>query len=188
MAMNRRNVLIGLGAVAAGGGAVLGTGAFSQVEASRTVTVDTVGDSDAFLGVSVKGDYATDGSSGNAVQIDLEGSSASDGFNDDAITDVNGILTLSNNAADGNSITVGFDDGTGSQTASKTVVVETDGSNNVLTEVEFNLASDDGNGSKSLSTTSDTVDVNATVRTGSETTESSSTSDKTEGTLTLIAN
>ena len=188
MAMNRRNVLIGLGTVAAGGGAVLGTGAFSTVEASRTVTVDTAGDSAAFLGVSVNGDYATDGEPGeDAVQIDLGDSDSSDGFNDDAITTVNDILTLTNNTADDSSITVGFDNGSSSQTASRTVVVETDNSSNVLTEVEFNLAEDDGS-SKQLTSASPTVNVNATVRTGSETDGSDSTADKSEGTLTLIAN
>ena len=52
MAMNRRNVLIGLGAVAAGGGAVLGTGAFSQVEANRTVNVGVKNDAGALLQIS----------------------------------------------------------------------------------------------------------------------------------------
>ena len=58
MAMNRRNVLIGLGTVAAGGGAVLGTGAFSQVEAQRTVTVNTDGDASALIGLA-EGDTST---------------------------------------------------------------------------------------------------------------------------------
>lgn len=49
MTMNRRNVLIGLGAITAGGGAVLGSGAFSQVEAERTVDLNTSGDSGALL-------------------------------------------------------------------------------------------------------------------------------------------
>ena len=185
MRMNRRNVLAGLGTIVAGGGAVLGTGAFSSVEASRTVTVTTAGDSSAYLGISVTGDYAVDGDTNDAVKIDLgDSSSTSDGFNDDAITTVNGILTLSNNAADGNQITVGFDDGSGSQTATRTIVAETDSNGNVLAEVDFKLAQDDGSGNQyTLTDTSSSVNVNATVRTGSETTASSSTAD----TLTLIA-
>ncbi|WP_226480721.1 hypothetical protein [Natrinema amylolyticum] len=189
MRMNRRNVLVGLGTIVAGGGAALGTGAFSSVRADRTVTVNTAGDSSAYLGVSVTGNYAVDGGSGDAVEIDLGDSSTGDGFNDDAVTDVTGILTLSNNAADGNQITVGFDDGSGSQTATRTIVVETDSSGDVVAEVDFELASDDGSGNqKTLSDTTSSVDVNATVRTGSETTASSSTADKTSGSLTLIAN
>ncbi|MBZ6494406.1 hypothetical protein [Natrinema longum] len=49
--MNRRNVLVGLGAIVASGGAALGTGAFSTVEANRTVEVTTAGDANAFIGL-----------------------------------------------------------------------------------------------------------------------------------------
>ena len=42
MKMNRRNVLIGMGAIVAGGGAALGTGAFSSVEAERSVDVNII--------------------------------------------------------------------------------------------------------------------------------------------------
>lgn len=114
MRMNRRNVLVGLGTIVAGGGAALGTGAFSSVEAERTVSVGTTGDGQAYLGVSVTDSaYAVDGSgeSEAAVTIDLgDTSNESVGFNDDATTYVNGILELTNNAADGNSIEVSLGD------------------------------------------------------------------------------
>ena len=38
--MNRRNVLLGLGTAAAGSGIVFGSGAFTQLEADRTVDID----------------------------------------------------------------------------------------------------------------------------------------------------
>jgi hypothetical protein len=50
MKMSRRNVLAGLGGLAVGGGALLGSGAFSSVEATRDVEVnilDDIADSDA---------------------------------------------------------------------------------------------------------------------------------------------
>lgn len=47
--MNRRNVLLGLGTVVAGGGAALGTGAFSQIEADRTASISVASDSTALL-------------------------------------------------------------------------------------------------------------------------------------------
>ena len=47
--MKRRNLLATVGFVASGGIAV-GTGAFSSVEAERTVSVEIAGDTDAFLG------------------------------------------------------------------------------------------------------------------------------------------
>lgn len=47
--MRRRNFIVGLGATAAGGTAVLGSGAFSSVEAERTVTAETADDDEAYL-------------------------------------------------------------------------------------------------------------------------------------------
>jgi len=41
--MNRRNVLTGLSGLAIGGGALFGTGAFTSVEAERTVEVNVIG-------------------------------------------------------------------------------------------------------------------------------------------------
>lgn len=46
MKMNRRNVLAGLGTIVAGGGAALGSGAFSTTEASRTLDVNVVTNTD----------------------------------------------------------------------------------------------------------------------------------------------
>ena len=89
MTMNRRNVLIGLGAVAAGGGAALGTGAFSQVEAQRTVTVNTDGDASALVGL------ATGATSTGVVQvtngtleINFDNAGSGSGVNLDAKTTV----------------------------------------------------------------------------------------------------
>ena len=101
MAMNRRNVLIGLGAVAAGGGAALGTGAFSQVEATRSVSIGTAGDSGALLsltldtesynGLSDNSESNSGTNGANTVQIDLES------INDNAVTTFDDALTIENN-------------------------------------------------------------------------------------------
>ena len=58
--MKRRNVLIGFGALAAGSGALVGSGAFTQVEASRNVNLDTTGDADALLQIEPNEDYSGD--------------------------------------------------------------------------------------------------------------------------------
>ena len=65
--MNRRNVILGLGGLVAGGGVLVGTGAFDTVEAERTVSVETAGDADAFLALepAERGDE-TDPDSDNA--------------------------------------------------------------------------------------------------------------------------
>lgn len=52
MRLNRRNVIFGLGTVVAGGGVAFGTGAFSQVEADRTITVDVTDDQNAFVSIT----------------------------------------------------------------------------------------------------------------------------------------
>lgn len=48
---DRRSVLIGLGSLITGGGALFGTGAFTTVTAERSVSVQTAGDPDALLGL-----------------------------------------------------------------------------------------------------------------------------------------
>lgn len=49
MVMNRRNVLVGIALVAVVSGLALGSGAFTQVEATRNVELSTSGDSAALL-------------------------------------------------------------------------------------------------------------------------------------------
>ena len=110
MAMNRRNVLIGLGAVAAGGGALLGTGAFSQVEADRSVTINTTGDGSALLQLEVN-DTQYNGltdSSGSGTNGETTIGIQLDQINDDAVTDFDGALTVTNNG--NNEVTLEIDD------------------------------------------------------------------------------
>ncbi|QLG49317.1 hypothetical protein [Natrinema halophilum] len=57
MRMNRRNVLFVLGTTILLGGALIASGAFSQVEAQRDVSVETTGDADAALGISLNSSY-----------------------------------------------------------------------------------------------------------------------------------
>ena len=49
--MKRRNVLASMGAITAGGSALVGAGAYTRVEAQRGVTVEVVGDEEAYLGL-----------------------------------------------------------------------------------------------------------------------------------------
>ncbi len=100
--MNRRNVLVGLGGVVAGGGALLGTGAFTTVEAQRTVTVNAAGDASALLGFAEAGD----GIGSNVVDIEDgllvidfdEAARGSQGVN------LNGLTTVGDVDIDGSSV------------------------------------------------------------------------------------
>lgn len=49
--MDRRKFLVGLGGTALGGSALIGTGAFSRIEAQRGVTIAVAEDPDAYLGL-----------------------------------------------------------------------------------------------------------------------------------------
>ncbi|WP_162991485.1 hypothetical protein [Halostella salina] len=83
--MNRRNVLIGLGTAVVGGGAAFGSGAFTNVEAERTVDLQTSGDGSAQVQLSV-----SDGLSSGGDTIEL----SEQDINADAITRYNGGLTI----------------------------------------------------------------------------------------------
>lgn len=101
--MNRRNVLVALGAVAILTGIVFGTGAFTQVEAERTVTVEFADDSNAFLGLNETAEnpqyvsFVNGGAGQQVVQIQLNSSAgAGDGLNDDAVTTIDPVLNVTN--------------------------------------------------------------------------------------------
>ncbi len=95
MKSNRRSVLVGLGTLTVGGGAVLGTGAFSSVEADRTVTVSTTGDGSALLQLTLNdGDFeGLEDTGTNQIQM-----SFSD-LNENATTTFTGALTVGNNGS-----------------------------------------------------------------------------------------
>ena len=109
MRMNRRNVLVGLGGIVAGGGALLGTGAFSSVEATREVDINTAGDADALL-------QLTDGDS-DFVNLDAGEDDdllqiQQNSLNKDAITRANGAIEVSNDGSNDVGFWVeGLDDG-----------------------------------------------------------------------------
>ncbi|SEW16976.1 hypothetical protein [Natrinema salifodinae] len=98
MRLNRRNVVLGLGTIVAGGGTALGTGAFSTVEADRTITVSTAGDASALLSLDdTASGYAS--SSNGTITINLDGSAGTgnaDGLNIDATTVIDPLINVAN--------------------------------------------------------------------------------------------
>ena len=106
MRLTRRNALIGLGTVAAGAGVVGGSGAFTQVEAERTVNISTAGDGSAALTLEGTGSpnaneyVSTSGSS--TIQLDLNGTSSgngSSGLNKNAKTTIDNLVKITNNGS-----------------------------------------------------------------------------------------
>jgi len=108
--MKRRTVLIGLGTAVAGGGALVGTGAFTTVQAERTVSVETSGDADAFLALnevpnSDNSEYID--TSGDTIQITI--GTGQNGLNQNAITTIRNIVQVTNNGTqDVTSLTLEF--------------------------------------------------------------------------------
>jgi hypothetical protein len=100
--MERRKFLIGAGALASGSAAAVGTGAFTNVQADRSVSVTTADDSDAFLAISPQdtpngNEYASD--SGGLVSLDFtetDGPGNGTGLNEDADTTIRDILQVTN--------------------------------------------------------------------------------------------
>jgi hypothetical protein len=103
--MQRRNLLIGMGSLAAGGAATIGTGAFTSVSANRSIAVNVADDSDALLGL--KGDKRGGSYTPNAVEyVDTNGGQVSiditetdagaTGINDNATTILDDLLAIEN--------------------------------------------------------------------------------------------
>ncbi|OSO90463.1 hypothetical protein B9H04_17020 [Halorubrum ezzemoulense DSM 17463] len=97
---NRRKFLAGLGALASGSAAAVGTGAFTSVSANRVVSVDVSDDQNAYLQLrpSKYADFTT--TDGNGVlEMDFSGvnGQTGDGVNANATTGFGPELTIRNN-------------------------------------------------------------------------------------------
>jgi hypothetical protein len=133
--MQRRNLLIGMGSLAAGSAATLGTGAFTSVQAERDITISTANDSGAYLGISPNsgpnGQYAS--TSGGTVSLDFTSTDAASdtGLNDNAKINIENVLKITNN---------------GTQPVYVTVLVEDDAGNtgrDVVSLLNFGISGDD---------------------------------------------
>ncbi|WP_435066174.1 hypothetical protein [Halobaculum sp. EA56] len=100
--------------------------------------MSTAGDASAFLSITGDDQYVTDDSGDGTLTIDLGGPGDS-GFNQEAVTTLDGVVTITNNAADDSSATVGVSTegvDTASAGGSASLLVE-DGDNNAVAYVTF---------------------------------------------------
>lgn len=95
--MERRKFVIGAGALASGGAAAVGTGAFSFVRADRDVTIDVVADEAAYLGLEATSAYAS-GTSEGTLELNWAGANEQngEGLNDDADSRFDDVFKLTN--------------------------------------------------------------------------------------------
>lgn len=94
--MKRRMFILGMGSATAGGSALLGTGAFTSVQAHRTVEIEVAGDEEAYLGLLANAE--------NPVATDLVAEDGDghleltlDSINEHADTDLDGLFRICNN-------------------------------------------------------------------------------------------
>ena len=100
--MKRRSVILGIGALSAGGAAAAGTGAFTSVTADRDVEVSVVEDDDAFLALDPldnpgNGEYAEIDDTTGEFFLDLTGTEGGGGgLNPEAVTAADDVFEVQN--------------------------------------------------------------------------------------------
>lgn len=100
--MQRRKFLIGAAGTAVGGSALVGSGAFTSVEADRSVQVDVADDSEAYLALEGKNtpngnEYVEDDGTGGTLSLDFsETEVGGEGLNQDAETKIRDLFEIQN--------------------------------------------------------------------------------------------
>lgn len=101
--MQRRKFVVGMGALASGSAAAVGTGAFTSVEADRSVDVEVAGDANAYLQLEqISGEPNSQqyvNTSNGEVEFDFDENSTNgggDGFNPNAVTEIDNLLRVAN--------------------------------------------------------------------------------------------
>ena len=101
--MNRRTFVVGVGALAAGGAAAIGTGAFDSVEAERTVTAELSDDADAYLALESTGSHSELDGNGRLKLMDINGLSndgGGQGVGGDSEYYFDGVFRVTNQGAE----------------------------------------------------------------------------------------
>lgn len=96
MNLSRRNTIIGLGTLAGGAGVIVGSGAFSTVEAQRDVEIQTAGDHEALLALEPTGSGTIVDDSDDIIGFDVDGAA---GVNQNAKTTFRPAVKATNNGS-----------------------------------------------------------------------------------------
>lgn len=110
--MQRRKFLATVGSLAAGSAVAIGTGAFSNGQVDRGITVDVAGDANAFLGLHpLKAQYAQVGNDG-MLSLDFTDSNVvgDSGVNDEGVFWFDAVFRIRNNGTE--NVQVMIDDDT----------------------------------------------------------------------------
>jgi hypothetical protein len=103
--MERRKFIAGLGSLTAAGAAGIGTGAFTSVQAERSITINTAGDASAYLSLDAQGTENSDAyvdDSGDEIEITLTGTQeGGSGINESARTTLRDLIQVENQGTQG---------------------------------------------------------------------------------------
>lgn len=94
--MERRKFVVGLGSIAAGGAAAMGTGAFNFANVERDVSIDVVDDSDAFLALNDTSPYADGSGEQLKLTFDEDAGVIGDGINKNSDYSFTGVFSIEN--------------------------------------------------------------------------------------------
>jgi hypothetical protein len=205
--MERRKFVVGLGALASGGAAAVGTGAFTSVTADRSVDVEVAGDASAYLALRRASDDGSDPGANSGEYVDISSgevsfdfsstSNGGDGFNPNSVTVIEDLIEVQNQGTQ--SAFLGVDlsnldvsDGSGNQAGVELAVSNPDDAGtNPDQEQEANIAFE-GSGNAVGNATSpssyelnegEAVHLDLTV----DTTNFNAANVSTSGTITIIA-
>lgn len=94
MGITKRQTLLGIGTLAAGSGIIAGSGAFSTIQADRTVSISTTGDASASIGLTGNDNdiASTESINGNSV-LTIENNQ----LNERSLSTFANAITVSNN-------------------------------------------------------------------------------------------
>jgi len=102
--MERRKFIIGAGALATGSSAAVGTGAFTNASAERSVVVNVAGDSSAYLGLSsphhFSGSNYSDVNGDGELELNFDHNGEGSGPNTNAVLQFKEVFRVSNNGSE----------------------------------------------------------------------------------------
>lgn len=135
--MERRKFLIGMGTVATGSAATIGTGAFNFANVERSAGIDVVDDSNAYLALNDTSEYAST-SEGGDLTLDFETQEGGSGINENSDYSFIGVFSIENQGSQPVGVWINDDDSSdaanwyGSETTSDQGAFDTsiEGNNN----------------------------------------------------------
>jgi len=107
--MQRRKFLATVGSLAAGGAAAMGTGAFSNTQVNRNVSVSIVGDQNAYLGLNPTSEYTYIKDDILEIDFGKTTEAGGSGLNQEGVVSFNDLFEITNQGT--RTIAVWFDDG-----------------------------------------------------------------------------